>query len=81
METDYACNSNGGTLQVGDAACNPIRPHADGREAVNTCFGAQVVDLGLSGIEFEEGVVDGGGDGGRERVGGFIGVVGDGRDG
>lgn len=81
VETDYAGNTNGGTLQVGNAACDPVRSHADGSKAMDACFGAEVVDLRLGGIELEEGVVDSARDRRRERVGGLVGITVDGGDG
>ena len=81
MEPDHTRDSHAGALEVRDAAGDPVRPHTDGGEGVHAGFGAQVVDLGGRGVEFEEGVVDCAGDGFGEGVGGSFGVFegGDGR--
>lgn len=81
MEPDHTRDSHAGALEVRDAAGDPVRPHTDGGEGVHAGFGAQVVDLGGRGVEFEEGVVDCAGDGLGEGVGGSFDVFegGDGR--
>jgi hypothetical protein len=74
MKPNHARDSHAGAFQVRDAAGDPVRPHADGGEGVHAGFGAQVVDLGGRGVEFEEGVVDCGRDGFGEGVGWSFGV-------
>lgn len=69
MEAHNTRNSHAGALEVRDTAGDPVRPHADGGKGVHAGFGAQVVDLGGRGVEFEEGVVDCGRDGLGEGVG------------
>jgi len=85
MKPNHTRNSHARSLQIRHTPSNPIRPHAHGRETVDSGFCAQVVDLRGRGVEFEESVVDGGWDGLGEGVYGFsaaatVGVV-DGGDG
>lgn len=69
MEANNARDAHTAALQIGNTASHPVWPHADGSKVVHASLGAQVVDLRLGGIEFEEGMVDRAGDGGGEVVG------------
>lgn len=75
-----ARNSHARALEVRHAAGDPVRPHADRGKRVHAGFGAEVVDLGGGGVEFEKGVVDCARDGLGEVVGRSRGVF-DGGDG
>jgi hypothetical protein len=81
MEAHNARDSHAGALEVRHTASDPVRPHANGGESVHASFGAEIVDLGGRGVEFEEGVVDCGRDGLGEGVGWSRGIFegGDGR--
>ena len=74
MEAHHTRDSHAGALEVRDAASNPVRTHTDGGESVHASFGAEVVDLGGRGVEFEERVVDCAWDGLGEGVGWSRGV-------
>lgn len=81
VKANHTGHSDRRALQIGNTARHPIGTDTHGRELVDARFGAEVVDLGLGGIEFEEGVVYRAGDGGGQRVGGFAWVAVDGGDG
>jgi len=75
MEAHNTRNTHSRALQVRHTSRHPIGAHAHSRESVHSRFSAQVVNLRSRGIEFEESVVDGAGDGLGERVHGLRAVV------
>jgi hypothetical protein len=68
METNHTRHTHRTTLQVRHTSRDPVGTHAHSRKPVNASFCAQVVDLLWRGIQFEERVVNGAGNGLGERI-------------
>jgi hypothetical protein len=80
METHHTRHTHRAALQVRHTSRDPVRTHAHSRKTVNSSFCAQVVDLLWRGIQFEESVVNGAGNGLGKRIFGPLAAL-DGGDG